>query len=98
MVISGLTRNKQITPYKVAKFAERNGYYIEGTGTSWSLMTEGASAFGITGTEIPLSKYTVFSHLENTGPHHMQHETGRFYDSRTLYSPHQNRKRTDKSK
>lgn len=68
MVISGLTRNKQITPYKVAKFAERNGYYIEGTGTSWSLMTEGASAFGITGTEIPLNKYTVFSHLENNDP------------------------------
>ena len=30
-------------------------------------MTEGASAFGITGTEIPLSKYTVsvsYTHLD----------------------------------
>ena len=68
MVISGLTDNQTLTPYRVARFAEKNGYYIEGTGTSWNLMTEGASAFGITGTEIPLSKNAVFSHLENNEP------------------------------
>ena len=68
MVITGLTHNKSITPYKIAQFAERNGYYIEGTGTSWNLMTEGASAFGITGTEIPLSKDSIFSHLQKSEP------------------------------
>lgn len=68
MVITGLTHNKLITPYKIAQFAERNGYYIEGTGTSWNLMTEGASAFGITGTEIPLSKDSIFSHLQKSEP------------------------------
>lgn len=68
MVISGLTGNKTVTPYKIAKFAEKNKYYIEGTGTSWSIMTDGASSFGITGTEIPLSKDIVFSHLDNNQP------------------------------
>ena len=68
MVISGLTGNKTITPYKIAKFAEKNKYYIEGTGTSWSIMTDGASSFGITGTEIPLSKDSIFSHLNNNEP------------------------------
>lgn len=68
MVISGLTDNRNITPYKVAKFAEKNGYYIEGTGTSWNIMTEGVSSFGITGIEIPLSKNSIFSHLENNEP------------------------------
>ena len=68
MVISGLTDNRNITPYRVAKFAEKNGYYIEGTGTSWNIMTEGVSSFGITGTEIPLSKNSIFSHLEKNEP------------------------------
>lgn len=29
---------------------------------------EGVSSFGITGTEIPLSKNSIFSHLENNEP------------------------------
>ena len=47
MVASGLTGDSNITPYKVAKYAEDNGFYVNGTGTSWSLMTSGSAAFGI---------------------------------------------------
>lgn len=68
MVIVGLTGEEDATPYKLAKFAEENGYYLEGTGTTWSIMTEGVSFFGITGQEIPLSKDRVLSCLNNNNP------------------------------
>lgn len=64
MVISGLTGDNSVTPYKVAKYAEDNGFYVDGTGTSWSLMTVGSKYFGINGKEINLSKNTVYNELE----------------------------------
>ncbi len=68
MVISGLTGDTSITPYKVAKYAEDNGFYVDGTGTSWSLMTSGSEFFGIDAKQISLSKDNVFSELENGHP------------------------------
>ena len=68
MVIDGLTGDNTITPYTVAKFAENNGYYVEGSGSSWSLMTEGAAYFGVTGEEISLSKDTIYSILRSGSP------------------------------
>ena len=68
MVIAGLTGDSSVTPYRVAKFAEENGYFISNTGTSWELMTEGAEKFGICGTEIPLSKNKVYDALEKGHP------------------------------
>ena len=98
MVISGLTDNRNITPYKVAKFAEKNGYYIEGQGTSWNIMTEGVSSFGITGIEIPLSKNSIFSHLENNEPIICSMRPGDFTTAGHFIVLYQNRKRTNKSK
>ena len=68
MVIAGLTGDNTITPYTVAKFADNNGYYVEGSGSSWSLMTEGAAYFGVTGEEISLSKDTIYSILRSGSP------------------------------
>lgn len=68
MVIVGLTGNRKATPYQVARFAEENGYYVEGTGTAWSIMTEGAASYGIRGKEIPLSESKVVSELESGHP------------------------------
>lgn len=68
MVAAGLTGDNTITPYRVAKFAEENGYYEGDAGTSWALMTEGAAQFGIHGEEMGLSEEAVFSALENGNP------------------------------
>ena len=68
MVIVGLTRNHNATPNKIAKYAQDNGYYLKGTGTSWSLLTEGASHFGVVGREISLSKETVCRVLKQGQP------------------------------
>lgn len=68
MVSAGLTGDRTITPYRVAKFAEENGYYAGDAGTSWTLMTEGARQFGIYGEEMGLSESEIFSALENGNP------------------------------
>ena len=68
MVASGLTGDNTITPYRVAKFAEQNGYYEGDAGTSWALMTKGAAQFGVYGEEMGLSEEAVFSSLENGNP------------------------------
>lgn len=68
MVAAGLTGDAAITPYRVAQFAAENGYYAGDAGTSWTLMTEGARQFGVSGAELGLSREAVFSALENGQP------------------------------
>lgn len=68
MVAAGLTGDNTITPYRVAKFAEENGYYEGEAGTSWSLMAEGAQQFGIYGEEMGLDENGIFSALESGNP------------------------------
>lgn len=68
MVIVGLTGNKQATPYQVAQYAEQNGYYVEGVGSSWSMMTDIGSYFGIQGREISLDKDNIQTELESGHP------------------------------
>lgn len=68
MVAAGLTGDSSVTPYKVAKTAEEQGYYTGESGTSWSLMTDGAQQWGIRGEELGLSREEIFSALENGQP------------------------------
>lgn len=56
MVIAGLTGDATITPYVVAQYANENGYYVPGAGSTWTLMSEGAKHFGVIGEELPLTK------------------------------------------
>ena len=56
MVIAGLTGKNTITPYTIASYATQQGYYAPDSGTSWSLMSDGASHFGIIGEELTLSR------------------------------------------
>lgn len=50
MVAYSLTRNDQIDPYSVAQYSMENGHYVNGVGTAWTLMTEGAAHYGLTAT------------------------------------------------
>ena len=68
MVAAGLTGDAQITPWKVAQYAQEQGYYAGDAGTSWELMTEGAQHFGVDGEEISLSESEIFSELESGSP------------------------------
>lgn len=64
MVIVGLTGNADATPDAVAAYAEQAGYYQEGTGTSWSIMTEGCENYGIHGQELSLDRNVIKKHLD----------------------------------
>lgn len=68
MVVCGLTGDSSITPYAVAQYAQQNGYYVSGTGTSWSLMSEGCSYYGLIAEELPLSEASVFNALNAGEP------------------------------
>ena len=68
MVISYLNNDPTITPYVVANYAYKNGYYVSGIGSNWSLMSEGSKYFGINGKEVPLVKSIIYNYLESGHP------------------------------
>lgn len=56
------------TPADIAHFSEENGYYVEGSGTSWSLMTAGASSLGLYARELSLDESVMKSSLDEKHP------------------------------
>ncbi len=63
-----LTGDENMTPDQVAKFAETNGYYASGYGSSWTLISEGAGKLGLEATELPLVKKKIEAVLEEGTP------------------------------
>lgn len=68
MVAVALTGDKNASPDKVASYAASAGYYLAGTGTSWSFMTEGSRHFGIRGEELCLDENVIKSRLDAGHP------------------------------
>lgn len=68
MVSMAVTGNQEFTPDVIAKFSEENGYYIDGTGTSWELMSKGAKKFGLKSKELALSEELIRSELQEYHP------------------------------
>ncbi len=67
MVIVGLTNNQDATPDALASFSMKNGYYMSGTGTKWTLMTDGAADYGLTSKTIDTNKLTMEQSLNEGG-------------------------------
>ena len=63
-----LTGEDRFDPAAVAAFAEENGYYVEGSGSSWTLISEGSGKLGLTATELPLDENRMKQALENGNP------------------------------
>lgn len=63
-----LTGEESMNPGTVAEFAQRNGYYAPGYGSSWTLISEGGPKLGLTVTELPLVKKKIVSSLEAGNP------------------------------
>lgn len=68
MVLCGLRRDEKWLPPKVAGMAEEQGYYVSGSGSSWSLMTEGAEKFGLRAEQLPLEEEAIRGRLEAGHP------------------------------
>ena len=68
MVASYLLDDPSLTPIYMAEYAMENGHSIDGGGTAWSLMNEGARALGLNPKEVPLDENAIKKHLENGRP------------------------------
>lgn len=60
-----LTGNTEVfRPDKVLAFAADGGYFVDGAGSSWTLISEGGPALGLTVRELPLDYGTMKQELE----------------------------------
>jgi len=55
-------------PAVIAAYAEKQGYYAAGYGSSWTLISEGAVKLGLDVTEIPLVEKRIKDNLEVGNP------------------------------
>lgn len=65
MVYAGLTGNTDMSPARMAEWADERGYYVEGIGSSWDLMSEGASALGLYVTPVLVDHNSIQAELWN---------------------------------
>ncbi len=68
MVVCGLKDDPTATPYDVSRYAEEKGYYVSGTGTSWALMTNGATHYGLTYTNGSVTAGYILGNLSAKSP------------------------------
>ena len=68
MVYCGLTGDDTWNPYRLACEAGKDGYYVEGSGSSWSMMTELAKKLGLTAFEIRYEEEDIRAELERGNP------------------------------
>lgn len=68
MVAIYLTGNARYTPLKVARYADKHHYYINGQGTKWDFISDGCEAFHIKATEIPIEKQAIRNQLKEHHP------------------------------
>ena len=63
-----LTGDPDMTPNNIIQFSIENDYCVKGSGSSWTLISEGAKKLGFDVTEIPLDKNRIFQNLEVNNP------------------------------
>lgn len=63
-----LTGDEAYSPDKMIAFASDNGYYSEGNGSQWTLISEGGVKLGFDVTEIPLDEDRIIRNLEVGNP------------------------------
>lgn len=68
MVLCALTGDADWSPWAVAQYADKNGYYVEGTGTAWALMSQGAAELGLSAEEMSLSESGIRERLSMGQP------------------------------
>ena len=63
-----LTGDSKFAPDRVVEFALEKGYNVNGSGSSWTLISEGGGKLGLDVTEIPLVKQRILDNLEAGDP------------------------------
>lgn len=67
MVLFYLTGDESLTPDKVAAYSMENGYYVEGTGSSWALMEDVPKLYGIKVTSVSSTANNMRAVIDNGG-------------------------------
>lgn len=68
MVCLYLLDDAKYTPGYIARFAQENGYSVDGNGSTWTLISEGGKRLGLDVTEIPLDDGRIIRNLEADNP------------------------------
>lgn len=63
-----VTGDIRFSPDYMIDFAIREGYCVEGDGTSWTLISQGGPALGLDVTEIPLDEQRIAENLQVGNP------------------------------
>lgn len=67
MVMYYLTRDESFTPDRIAEYSMKHGYYVEGTGTAWALLTDFPTAYGVRVEELGAAEDTLKAKLDDGG-------------------------------
>ena len=59
-----LTGDPSYSPDAMIRFASENNYYVPGSGSSWTLISEGGKKLGFQVTELPLDKNRILNCVE----------------------------------
>lgn len=63
-----LTGDDAYSPDRMIEFAGKGDYYSPGSGSKWTLISQGGQELGLTVTEIPLVKQRIFDNLKAGNP------------------------------
>lgn len=64
MVVYSLTRDRTATPDAFAEYSTNKGYYVEGTGTSWELLTDIPPQYNVKAKMLGLDETAMKNHLK----------------------------------
>ncbi len=68
MVALHLHQDSSITPVTVARYADSEGFYTDGVGSAWTLMSNGSWHFGLIAEELSVTKEHMIDRLEEGKP------------------------------
>ena len=68
MVVVYLTHNREASPIAVAKYSKEAGYSVDGSGSSWTLISEGCRHYGVKAKTVSLDESRMKAELDEGHP------------------------------
>lgn len=68
MVVVYLTHNRDASPIAVAKYSKEAGYSVDGSGSSWTLISEGCRHYGVKAKAVALDESRMKAELDEGHP------------------------------
>lgn len=68
MVVVYLTHNREASPIAVAKYSKETGYSVDGSGSLWTLISEGCMHYGVKAKAVALDESRMKAELDEGHP------------------------------